>query len=74
MKIDDVKAGAQMWSQLGGTSDPASGATVVGNLIASGMSQAQAEATAQQLGMAAAYLPSIVESAQDLRFYIRYRF
>ena len=74
MKIDDVKQGAAQWTQLGGTSDPASAATVVGNLIAGGMSQAQAEATAKQLGMAAAYLPSIVESAQDLRFYIRYRF
>jgi hypothetical protein len=74
MKIDDVKNGAAMWRQLGGTADPASGATVVGNLMASGMSQAQAAAAAQQMGMAAAFLPNIVESAQDLRFYIRYRF
>jgi len=74
MKIDDVKAGAQAWSQLGGTADPASAATVVGNLMASGMTQQQAAAAAQQMGMAAAYLPNIVESAQDLRFYIRYRF
>jgi len=74
MKIDDVKNGAAMWRQLGGTEDPASGATVVGNLMASGMSQAQAAAAAQQMGMAAAFLPNIVESAQDLRFYIRYRF
>ena len=74
MKIDDVKAGAAMWQQLGGTNDPASAANVVGNLMASGMSQAQAQETAKQLGTAAAYLPSIVESAQDIRFYIRYRF
>ena len=74
MKIDDVKHGAAMWQQLGGTADPASAATVVGNLMASGMSQAQAMGAAQQMGMAAAFLPNIVESAQDLRFYIRYRF
>ncbi|MCF6206954.1 MAG: DUF3373 domain-containing protein, partial [Sulfurovum sp.] len=74
MKIDDVKAGAAMWQQLGGTSDPASAMNVVGNLMATGMSQQQAMAAAQQMGMAAAFLPNIVESAQDLRFYIRYRF
>jgi hypothetical protein len=74
MKIDDVKAGAKAWSQLGGTSNPASAATVVGNLMASGMNQQQAMTAAKQMGMAAAYLPNIVESAQDLRFYIRYRF
>ncbi len=74
MKIDDVKAGAKAWSQLGGTADPASAANVVGNLMASGMTQQQAVAAAQQMGMAAAFLPNIVESAQDFRFYIRYRF
>jgi len=74
MKIDDVKSGAASWAQLGGTADPASGATVVGNLMAGGMSQAQAEGAAKQMGMAASFLPNIVESAQDARFYIRYRF
>ncbi len=74
MKIDDVKAGASMWTQLGGTQDPASGATVVGNLMASGMTQDAAMAAAQDMGMAAAFLPSVVESAQDFRFYLRYRF
>jgi len=28
----------------------------------------------QDMGMAAAFLPSIVEEAQDFRFYLRYRF
>jgi len=74
MKIDDVKAGAKAWAQLGGTADPASAANVVGNLMASGMTQQQAVAAAEQMGQAAAFLPNIVESAQDLRFYIRYRF
>ncbi len=74
MKIDDVKEGADMWSQLGGTADPASGQAVVGNLMASGMSQSQAVASAQQMGQASAFLPNIVESASDFRFYLRYRF
>jgi uncharacterized protein (DUF2342 family) len=74
MKIDDVKDGAAMWSQLGGTADAASAQAVVGNLMQSGMSQAQAMAAATQMGMAASMLPNIVESAQDVRFYIRYRF
>ena len=74
MKIDDVKAGAAAWTSLGGTQDPASGATVVGNLMASGMTQDAAMAAAQDMGMAAAFLPTVVESAQDFRFYLRYRF
>ena len=73
-KIDDLKNGAKKWRELGGTADPASGATVVQNLIAGGMTPAQAAAAAKEMGMAAAYLPNVVESAQDLRFYIRYRF
>jgi len=74
MKIDDVKEGAKMWQQLGGTKDPASAMNVVGNLMQSGMSQANAMAAAKDMGMAAAYMPSIVEAAQDFRFYLRYRF
>jgi len=74
MKIDDIKSGAAMWTQLGGTADPASGQTVVGNLMASGMSQADAMAAAGQMGMASAFAPSIVEAAQDFRLYLRYRF
>ena len=81
MKIDDVKDGAAMWSQLGGTQDPASGQTVYANLAQmQGMNpmdpstQAALMPQVQQMGMAAAFLPSIVESAQDFRFYLRYRF
>ncbi len=74
MKIDDVKAGAAMWQDLGGTQDPASGQTVVGNLMQSGMSQDQAMAAARDMGMAAGMAPQIVEKAQDFRFYLRYRF
>jgi hypothetical protein len=81
MKIDDVKDGAGMWSQLGGTADPASGETVYMNLAQmQGMNPADPSTQAalmpqvRQMGMAAAFLPNIVESAQDFRFYIRYRF
>ncbi|SFV52755.1 hypothetical protein MNB_SV-6-207 [hydrothermal vent metagenome] len=74
MAIDDVKDGAAAWRRLGGTSDPDSAQVVVGNLMASGMSQEQAVGAATQMGMAASFLPSIVESAQDFRFYLRYRF
>jgi len=73
-KIDDIKNGARQWAALGGTADPASGATVVGNLIGSGLDQQSAQAAAGQMGLAAQMAPSIVEAAQDLRFYIRYRF
>jgi len=73
-KIDDVKNGAKKWAQLGGTADPASGATVVGNLVKSGLSIQQAKGAAGQMGLAAAMAPNIVESAQDIRFYIRYRY
>jgi len=74
MKIDDVKAGAAMWQDLGGTNDPASGQTVVSNLMQSGMSQNQAMAAAKDMGMAASMAPQIIEKARDFRFYIRYRF
>ena len=74
MKIDDVKEGAASWVALGGTRDPASGQTVVGNLMGQGMSQDAAMLAARDMGMAAAYLPDVVEKAQDFRFYLRYRF
>ena len=81
MKIDDIKDGAAMWSQLGGTSDPASGMTVYGNLAAAQgmdpMDPATQEALmpmVQDMGMASAFAPSIVEAAQDFRLYLRYRF
>ena len=77
MKIDDVKGGAAMFTQLGGTVD-GSGAhnlgVVTGNLMAQGMPMEQAQMTAGQLAGAAMFMPTIVESAQDFRFYLRYRF
>lgn len=74
MKIDDVKDGAAAWTALGGTQDPASAQTVVGNLMSSGLTQDQAIGAATEMGMAAAFLPNIVEAAQDFRLYLRYRF
>jgi len=74
MKITDVKEGAASWAALGGTRDPASGQTVVGNLMGQGMSQDAAMMAANDMGMAAAFLPSVVDKAQDFRFYLRYRF
>jgi len=76
MKIDDIKAGAEGYNQLVGmvgTTDPAA---LVGAMVAGGM--APDAATAAQMvrgmGMAAAMAPSIVEAAQDFRFYLRYKF
>ncbi|KYJ87121.1 DUF3373 family protein [Sulfurovum riftiae] len=81
MKIDDIKDGAAMWSQLGGTQDPTSGQTVYMNLAQmmqmDPMDPATQEALmpqVQQMGMAAAFAPNIVEAAQDFRIYLRYRF
>ncbi len=82
MKIDDVKEGAAMWSQLGGTADPStSGETVYMNLAQmQGMNpmdpstQAALMPMVNQMAGASMMLPSIVESAQDFRFYLRYRF
>ncbi len=68
-----MKNGAAAWTQLGGTSDPASGMTVYQNLAAAqGLdpmdpnTQAALMPTVQQMGLASAFLPSVVESAQDL--------
>jgi len=58
MKIDDIKAGADMFA-----------AAMADGSIATMPAEQQ-----QALGMAAAMAPQIVESAQDLRFYLRYRF
>lgn len=58
MKIDDIKAGASAYA-----------AAVADGSIAGYPAEAQ-----QQLGMAAAFAPNVVDKAQDLRFYIRYRF
>ena len=81
IKIDDMKDGAAAWSALGGTEDPASGMTVYTNLaISQGMdpadpaTQAALMPSVQQMGMASQFAPSLVEAAQDFRFYLRYRF
>ena len=77
MAIDDVKDGAAQWEALGGTGspmDPANSAPVVGNLMGQGMSQDAAMLAAGQMAQAAAFLPSVVEKAQDFRIYLRYRF
>ena len=77
MKIDDVKAGANAFAALGGTVDQ-NGAhnvgVVTGNLMAQGLPMAQAQQTAGELAGAALFAPGVVESADDLRIYLRYRF
>ena len=76
-KISDMKAAAKAFRMMGGNVD-AGGAhnlgAVTGALMAQGMPMQQAQQTAGQMAGAALFLPNIVESAQDLRFYIRYRF
>ena len=82
-KISNIKAGAAGWAQAGGSTLTAADMGsfiagtpnaavqgVLGNLIAGGATQQEAAAA----GLAAAMAPSIVEAAQDVRFYIRYRF
>jgi hypothetical protein len=76
-KISDIKQGAAGFAAMGGTVD-ATGAhnigTVTGALMGQGMSQAQAQQTAGQMAGAALFSPNVVESAEDIRFNIRYRF
>ena len=76
MKIDDIKAGAEGYNQLVGMTGTTDPVALVGAMVQGGM--APDAATAQQMvrgmGMAAAMAPSIVESAQDFRFYLRYKF
>jgi len=75
MKISDVKAGAQGFADVnaavaaGLAPDPIS--AIQGQM---GVDAATATEMYTQMAMADAFLPSIVESAQDFRFYIRYRF
>jgi len=76
-KISDIKAGAESFYALGGTINSDGDAdmnAVVANLMAGGMSMADAQAAAGQMAGAALFAPSIVEAAQDFRFYLRYRF
>ena len=81
-KISDIKAGAAGFTALGGTigvnadgiAEAQNIGVVTGNLIAQGMDQATAQATAGGMAGAALFAPSVVEAAQDFRFYLRYRF
>ena len=77
--IDDLKEGAGSFYALGGTMDPLTGTAgnlgvVTQNLMASGMSMEAAGLATEQMAGAAIFLPSVVEKAQDFRFYLRYRF
>ncbi len=58
MKITDIKSAANMFKSA----------------MADGSIASMPPAMQRQLGMAAAMAPNIVESADDLRFYIRYKF
>ncbi len=83
-EIDELKKGAGAFAAMGGTVD-ASGAHNLGvvyqNLaMAQGMNPMDPNTQAALMPMvgemagAALFLPNVVESAQDLRLYIRYRF
>jgi len=66
--IDDLKAGAAAWASLPGDLDPTSAADIQ---TAAGI---VGEENAMALAGAAQFLPNVVETAEDFRFYIRYRF
>jgi len=81
--IDDMKAGAAGWDQMGG-GNPANPTDIynVAETMAV-MNGTHADPTdpndpfmaqAGQMAGAKAMLPNIVEAAQDFRFYLRYRF
>ena len=79
-KISDLKDGAAAFTALGGQFDANGGVnlaslqTVGQNLGASGVPPAQIQGTVQALAGAALFAPNVVEAAQDLRVYLRYRF
>jgi hypothetical protein len=81
--ISKMKEGAAGWDQLsqgsimaGGTAldptNPSDIASAAGMLA--GKYGAKAGEVAGQLAGAKAFLPNVVEAAQDFRFYLRYRF
>ncbi len=83
LKISDLVKGAQGWDQfnkmMGGTLDPTKPASV--GQVAQALVQAQkapdmqtAGLMAGQMALAKMMTPNIVDKAQDLRFYLRYRF
>ena len=78
-KISDIKAGAATFAALGGETGPdgvvlSSLATVGQNLGMSGMDPAAIPDTVEALAGASLFAQNVVESAQDFRFYLRYRF
>jgi len=77
-KIDDIKAAAAAFEKLGGSYDRNTG--TAGNIDAVAAALGGGTATpatyqqAAQMAGARVSVPDIVESADDFRFYIRYRF
>ncbi len=84
--IDDLKAGAAAWDQFSGGANPTSTTAIYQTAVAVAAMQAPGAivnpndpndpfmAAAGQMAGAAQFLPNIVESAQDFRLYLRYRF
>ena len=72
MKIDDIKKAAGMFDQMAqaGVIQHQDQMGIVRDLMGAGLSQQQAQGLLMAKGMSS----QIVESAQDIRFYIRYRF
>jgi hypothetical protein len=73
MKIDDLKAGAAMFDQMAqpaGITPDMTQQQMVGALMGVGATQDQAVGMVMAKGMSS----QVVEAAQDLRFYLRYRF
>lgn len=71
-KISDIKAGAGQFDQMAqsGVIQHQDQEGIVGDLMGAGLTQEQAQGLLMAKGMSS----QIVESAQDVRFYIRYRF
>jgi len=79
MKIDDIKTYANQFTSMGGTVNNTGAhnlGVVTGAIMGAnpGMSLTDAQNMAGQLAGAALTMPNVVESAQDFRFYLRYRF
>jgi len=72
VKISDIKSGAEIFDQMvqSGVIQSQDQAGIVGDLMGAGLTQEQAEGVLIAKGMSS----QVVESAQNLRFYIRYRF
>jgi len=72
VKISDIKSGAGTFDQMAqaGVIQHQDQAGIVGDLMGAGLTQEQAQGVLMAKGMSS----QIVEAAQDVRFYIRYRF